>query len=140
MSLFQILYTSYLVGDEAADLPAIVKSAVRNNELHDITGMLLYSDGIFLQVLEGEREAVLQTFRHIEKDLRHRDVFVLLEQAIEMRQFSNWSMGFKRLTASDLVELPAADQVFRASEDEIGKRVAPGNALGVLKFFAQSKP
>ena len=137
MPIFQILYTSYLVGKDSEALPAIVKAAVRNNEQRSITGMLLYSDGNFLQVLEGEKEAVLQTFKHIEKDPRHRDVFVLLEQDIAERQFSSWSMGFKQLTGADLEKFPDAGQVFRACGEEIGERVRPGNALGVLQLFAE---
>jgi len=139
MPLFQILYTSYLVSDESEALPAIVKAAERNNQQRSITGMLLYSNGSFLQVLEGEKDTVREAFQHIEKDSRHRDVFVLLEQELAQRQFSSWSMGFKHLTSADLERIPNASQVFRASAGEIGERVLPGNALAVLQTFAEMR-
>ena len=136
MPLFQILYTSYLVGEESEALPAIVKAAGRNNQPRSITGMLLYSNGNFLQVLEGKKDTVLEAFQHIEKDSRHRDVFVLLEQELAQRQFSSWSMGFKHLSSADVAKIPNASQVFQASAGELGERVLPGNALAVLQTFA----
>jgi len=66
----------------------------RNNEAAQITGMLLYKGGNFIQVLEGEREAVRSVYERINLDPRHRGVLRLLEQTVEQRQFPNWSMGF----------------------------------------------
>ena len=79
------------------DLEAILeKSRVKNASL-GITGMLLYATGNFIQVLEGEKEAVDELYATIEKDERHRDCMLLLEEEITERNFPAWSMGFRHL-------------------------------------------
>ena len=50
-------------------------------------------EGHFLQILEGPADAVRQTFRRIESDQRHADIFILEETDIEARDFPEWSMA-----------------------------------------------
>jgi Sensors of blue-light using FAD len=71
----------------------------RNNKRDAITGMLLYKDGNFMQVLEGDRTSVEQTSERIERDSRHRGVITLLRGELQARQFAGWAMGFQDLTA-----------------------------------------
>jgi hypothetical protein len=122
--------------DDANTLPDILKEAVRNNKQRNITGMLLYEGGNILQVLEGEADIVLETFRYIQLDKRHHGIFVLIEKEIETRQFVSWSMGFKQLTKVDLEKFPAAAHVFKAHPDEVSVRGRPSDALIILKSFA----
>jgi len=136
MPLFQMIYMSSLVTQSPAILPAILEAAVRNNKSRAITGMLLYADGSVLQVLEGEKDLVLKTFAAIEADKRHDGIFVLIEHEIATRQFASWSMGFKQLSRSDLEKLPAAAHVFQARQDEISIRGRAGEALTILRSFA----
>jgi hypothetical protein len=68
--------------------------------------MLLYLDGCFMQVIEGEAQPVIDTLARIMTDPRHRDIVVLNEADIEQREFSRWSMGFRRITPANLAELP----------------------------------
>jgi len=136
LALFQITYLSSLVRDEPEILPAILDAAVRNNKRSGITGMLLYADGNVVQVLEGEKDVVLQTFQSIELDKRHKGIIVLLKQEIASRQFASWSMGFKRLTKADLEKFPDVAHVFEARQDEISVRSRSGAALIILTTFA----
>jgi hypothetical protein len=70
--------------------------------------MLLYGNDTFLQVLEGE-EAVLDTVvDKIEKDPRHSKIHFLYRKPLENRQYSDWSMGFKRVSAQGLQRPSAA--------------------------------
>jgi hypothetical protein len=137
MALFQLLYMSSLVGDGPQVLPAILEASIRNNKQRGITGMMLYADGNVTQVLEGEKDTVLKTFRAIQSDARHRGLFVLIEQDIGSRQFASWSMGFKQLSAADLEALPEAAPLFKARPEEVSLRVRPGDALAVLTSFAE---
>jgi hypothetical protein len=136
MSVFQLIYMSSLVTDEPELLRSILDVSIRNNKQRSITGMMLYADGSVMQVLEGEKEVVLGTFRSIEMDERHTGIFVLIEQDVASRQFAAWSMGFKHLAKADLEMLPAAAQVFKAGQDEISLRGRAGDALTILKTFA----
>jgi hypothetical protein len=76
------------------EIRRILASARRNNRECRITGALLFSDGCFAQVLEGELGAVEATFESIQCDPRHSDVTVLHVHAIEHRSFGAWSMAF----------------------------------------------
>jgi hypothetical protein len=137
MGIFQIVYMSSLVADSPELLPAILEVAVRNNKQNSITGMMLYADGNVMQVLEGERDVVLKTFKAIDSDPRHSGIFVLIEQEVATRQFASWSMGFKQLSEADLENLPVAAHIFRARQEEISLRGRAGDALVILKSFAE---
>ena len=65
-----------------------------------MTGVLCFSDGLFLQVLEGGRLAVSQLYNRIANDTRHRDVVLLSYEEIGERKFAGWAMG--QVNLSDL--------------------------------------
>lgn len=77
-----------------AELLDILKVARTNNEKLNITGMLVYHDGNFLQVLEGEEKVVTSLFEKICQDPRHQSVMVFIKYSITERQFGEWEMGF----------------------------------------------
>ncbi len=64
----------------------------KNNERDNITGLLLYDSQYFLQVLEGEPQAIHNLLDKIIKDTRHRDLKILIESSIDQRNFPHWSM------------------------------------------------
>ncbi len=72
----------------------IVDHARVANERSQLTGMLLFDSQAFLQVLEGRREAVSETFCRIARDGRHRRVVLMDVLPVDERLFSRWSMGF----------------------------------------------
>ena len=72
-----------------------------------ITGMLLYKDGNFMQVLEGEDSVVRQLAAEIELDRRHKNFTILTEEPIVQRQFGDWSMAFNHLDRSDKIDVRA---------------------------------
>jgi hypothetical protein len=74
-------------------LLAILKKSKLNNTSSGVTGLLCYSGGIFLQVLEGGRAAVSQLYNRIASDPRHTDVVLLSYEEIGERCFAGWSMG-----------------------------------------------
>ncbi|HEY0956351.1 MAG TPA: BLUF domain-containing protein [Roseateles sp.] len=76
-----------------ADLSAILKTSREHNPTEGITGLLCYSDGVFVQVLEGGRDAVNARYKHIVQDRRHRDVILLAYDEIAEREFPGWTMG-----------------------------------------------
>ncbi|MCB8948185.1 MAG: BLUF domain-containing protein [Ardenticatenaceae bacterium] len=75
------------------------------NVENDITGMLLYRGGNFIQVIEGEDEAVLQLYKNIKADPRHKDVTMLSQDPIAKRQFPDWRMGFRNIDQMSEEEL-----------------------------------
>jgi hypothetical protein len=82
----------------------ILRVARLNNEKLDITGMLLYRDGNFLQVLEGPAPAVDLMVAKIKRDLRHHGVILMSRKKIEERQFADWRMAFRNMSKDCSVE------------------------------------
>jgi hypothetical protein len=86
-------------------LLALLQQCLANNEASGVTGMLLYGNDTFLQVLEGE-EVVLDTvIDKIRNDPRHSKIQFLYRKPLEHRQYSEWSMGFKRVSSEGLNDI-----------------------------------
>ena len=94
------------------DLPAILEVSQRNNRRDGVTGILLYKDGRFLQILEGTESTVRAIAQRIEADERHSEFAVIIDEAMP-RLFSDWSMGFADLNASIFDHHPAVLDYFR---------------------------
>ena len=71
---------------------SILVSSTRNNPKNDLTGLLVATETHFLQVLEGEFEAVNATFERIARDERHNTLQIISFTEIEERQFAEWTM------------------------------------------------
>ncbi|MGY2052196.1 BLUF domain-containing protein [Methylobacterium sp. JK268] len=71
----------------ARELGEIARHAQKRNEFSVITSFLLYEQGYFLQVLEGERNSVQDTFTRIGNDRRHRDVQIIEWREVAKREF-----------------------------------------------------
>jgi hypothetical protein len=74
-------------------LAAILKKARANNPAVGVTGVLCFSEGLFLQVLEGGRLPVSLLYNRIACDPRHHDVALLSFEEIGERKFAGWVMG-----------------------------------------------
>jgi Sensors of blue-light using FAD len=92
--LVRLLYASRAAkGQSAKTIGAILTECQANNPARGITGVLCFSDEIFLQVLEGGRDAVCETFNAIVRDPRHEEVRLLHFEEISERRFGGWTMG-----------------------------------------------
>lgn len=103
MSLYCLVYTSISsqkMSDE--DIKYFLESIRYKNQLKQVTGMLLYLDPFFIQVLEGEETVVNQLFSIIEKDPRHHKVSLIYKKPIAERHFENWTMGFSKISYKDI--------------------------------------
>lgn len=78
----------------AADLEDILNASRRNNGAKGITGHLQCHAGYFFQVLEGPAPALEALLEKLKQDPRHRDMRVLYREALQQRNFADWSMGF----------------------------------------------
>jgi hypothetical protein len=102
MGLISLVYVSFESRPMSqADILDILETARKRNNAENITGMLLYRTGYFIQALEGEEAPVTQLYEDIAKDDRHRNVMMIYKNPIEKRSFGNWSMGFKNLEGID---------------------------------------
>jgi hypothetical protein len=127
---------SSLVNPDPAAITDILEVSVRNNKKNNITGMMLYAEANIVQVLEGEKISVMGTFNRIMVDKRHVGIYVLYEREILERDFDAWSLGYKVLKKVDIERAGLTTDAFKVREQEIERRVRPGDALRVLKSFA----
>jgi Sensors of blue-light using FAD len=86
------------------ELQALSNNASGRNRLIGATGMLLYSGGTFLQVLEGRPRAIELLLERIRRDPRHDKLRVLRRAALQQRTFAAWHMG-----VLDVGDLPPLD-------------------------------
>lgn len=95
--LFELVYNSKAVPPEQPQeqLDLILLGACKRNLEKKITGVLVYHHGEFMQLLEGEEEAVMEVYDDfIVPDRRHIDVHLDWTVPIDERAFADWSMGF----------------------------------------------
>ncbi|OII03976.1 BLUF domain-containing protein [Curtobacterium sp. Leaf154] len=83
-------------------LDALLEHAREHNTASDLSGLLVYKDGRFMQLLEGPEAAVLETYRRITDDPRHTEIGLLVEERIHTRRFGEWKMAFHREVDGDL--------------------------------------
>ena len=91
--LVRLLYASRAVDPRPDIIESILSQSRQFNPTCGITGILCYGGGIFLQAIEGGRNAVSDLYGHIQKDARHKDVLLLHYEEITERQFGGWTMG-----------------------------------------------
>ena len=97
--LYELLYTSAAVKDmDTDDLLLMLEQARTKNARLGVTGMLLYHNREFMQLIEGEREDILALWETIRSDERHTSARVVFEAPIKERGFANWTMGFRNLS------------------------------------------
>lgn len=137
MNLVQLIYLSELVGRDETSLGPILASSVRHNTTAAVTGMLLYSAGTFLQVLEGDAAAVAETYGRIISDKRHHNIVLLSQETVPARQFEGWSMGFRHLSDAEAQHLPHWAPWFKFGFQSDALASAPKIAHDMLAFFNQ---
>jgi hypothetical protein len=125
--LVELLYCSVSVASKLTneDLNHILAAARRRNLAEDITGMLIYHRGEFVQILEGGNKSVTNVYENfIGPDLRHTAINKVQENTISQRSFNEWSMGF--------LGAPEIESLMPSS--------AMGILMNMLRDEAKSKP
>lgn len=136
--MLSLIYSSVATRQlDAADLTQLLEQSRNANARTDVTGMLLFRNGYFLQLLEGPDVEVRTKLRTIKQDERHTKVTVLIEDLIEHRQFPDWTMGFP--TDHDLVDVPGYRATFDDLETHDGEEVKSLPALRELIRWFQPR-
>jgi hypothetical protein len=96
--LYRLMYASRAIqpsksGAMSALMKDIVAKAQPRNTAQGVTGVLCIAGECFVQVLEGGRQAVNDTYTSIARDDRHTDITLLAYEPIAERRFAHWSMA-----------------------------------------------
>ncbi len=104
--MHQIIYLSQATQPlSTMDLIGLLVRSRSYNQQTGITGSLVYGEGQFIQVLEGEEVAVRSLYDAIVRDPRHRAILKLVDKPIAQRTFAGWSMAFRELSPAHMAEL-----------------------------------
>lgn len=110
--MYKLIYLSSACEIFTEDLLiGMLKKANSYNLKNDISGVLLYIDGDFLQVLEGKQDDVLNLFEKIKKDKRHKSLICVFQKEVKKRQFEKWNMGFGHFTYKELNNYKLFNQI-----------------------------
>lgn len=94
--VFQLIYHSHFLpigAGPTSTIRAILHASEDNNFRDGITGFLIFDKSAFIQVLEGEEAAVLETYERIGEDPRHNGLTLVATRTLQARAFDGWAMG-----------------------------------------------
>jgi hypothetical protein len=120
-----------------AQLTELLQKARVENERMQLTGILLYSNGNFFQVLEGEPAAVDEMYKKLHLDKRHKQLTLIVREPITKRFFADWSMGFSNVTPEELTQISGMNDFFHGGSCFIG--LDSGRAKKLLAAFAKGR-
>ncbi len=124
LSLIYVSTSVKLMNDQ--ELLDILQVSRGNNTAGEITGLLLYKGGNFMQVLEGDEEVITSLYEKIKIDPRHKDVSIISREQIPSRQFSVWEMAFQNLDNPAVKSEPGYSQFL---QDEFTAEIYRANPL-----------
>lgn len=107
--MYYMIYKSYHSCSEKV-IQEILESSRQHNAEKNITGCLLYSDGIFVQYLEGNRRDLEELYNKIKTDERHSDVKEITVGPLHERLFPTWAMGARCTRKHDFNLIHDLDQ------------------------------
>lgn len=136
LALHRIVYVSTSVPPftEKALVNLLTQARQRNHEA-GITGMLLYKEGNWMQLLEGSAQEVRNTFDRIRSDTRHQDITTVLEEPVAARLFDQWSMGFRNLSGEAVESISGFTDFMSRGHDRHGFKPDPSGCLEILRLF-----
>ena len=111
-----IVYMSEYIGGSSSmfsDIGDIISTSKKKNPERGITGILLYHQGKFVQVLEGEEEELRKLMKKIATDTRHTNVQILIDEDIPQRGFDQWNMDFFNLSDKESLDYEAMKEISR---------------------------
>lgn len=130
--------SSAKVAFDETSLETLLAGARHHNRRVGVSGILLYADGCFLQYLEGPSGAVESALQRVYASTRHRGIHVLLDEPIEARVFSEWSMGLALPPRSQFLALSSASWSEAAKRATARAPLPPGLIL-LTEFWRNAR-
>ena len=130
MTLHSLTYMSSAVHPPSrAEINHLLTRARIRNAQENVTGVLLHSDGSFLQCIEGPTEGIQRVFAAITADPLHHNVLMLLYDEIKQRAFPNGRMAY-RDASKTVVDIDEA--LTQALSAHVGSLSAVHHLLGAF--------
>ena len=134
--LYQLVYLSSATAKFSQDeLMALLEHSRQKNFIAGLSGILLYHDGNFMQLLEGEESTVKAVYELIARDPRHRGCMTLISGAITDRLFPDWTMAFRDFASAEVKAMPGYNTFLNRDGGENNFPREPAHALTLLRTF-----
>ena len=133
-----VYVSSAIRGLSNDDINRIVMASEVSNKILNITGLLLYKGGNFMQLIEGDSNIIHKLHIKIENDIRHTGMITLLSENITHRNFENWSMGYQNIDSLMGNEREVIKPFIMGEFDSEIYRKYPYRALALLKAFKKN--
>lgn len=118
--LSRMIYISTAVGPiTTAVTGTILRSAQEHNAANGITGVLCQGQGVYLQVLEGERSQVDALYARILQDKRHQNIVLRQQEDIQRRRYGHWAMAHIDLTHLTHADAQPAFDPYAATSEQV---------------------
>jgi hypothetical protein len=113
----------------AAELEHLLKRARARNAEHEVTGVLLYAFGNFMQYLEGPPAGMSTVYDVIKADPLHHGIIELLREPIDAREFADWTMAFRDIRPFGSASPPQIDAIFSTARSVRPRPESAGHVL-----------
>lgn len=92
---YAIAYVSTASKDlKESEIKTILENSVAWNNRQGLTGILLYSEGNFFQIMEGEEGVIKDLFESIKQDPRHHNVLQIFGKEIHREAYDGYKADF----------------------------------------------
>jgi len=135
-NLMHIVYVSFSFKDlTEIELENLLVDIRRRNKLQKVTGLLLYNDGTFIQLIEGKPRVIKNLFEKIKNDKRHSNVVLLLDESIKKRAFPDWTMGYYKLNSKQSGKIPGYSDFMHSKDSRKLIESTSFEAMKLLNSF-----
>lgn len=93
------------------EMNKLVRNAQHFNKIKNITGILIYKSGTYVQYIEGKKVDIIMLYEKLLRDERHHSINLLERKSISKRRFSKWAMLLKFITSKQIIEIEKAYNV-----------------------------
>ena len=136
--LVHCIYVSAAVKDfSKEELQTLLAKARQKNATLQVTGMLLYYQQSFFQVLEGPEDVINALYQVINNDARHHRIIKLIQEPIEQRAFDAWTMGYANMSYQELKEVPGLNEFISRRNSFL--ELKRGRVRALLEAFKQGR-
>ena len=135
-TVFQLVYVSSAKTKfSQAELKALLDQSREKNARLGLSGILLYHDGNFMQLLEGEEKQVRSLYTRIAEDPRHGGFIILISGPVAERTFPDWTMAFRNMASAEVKALPGYNSFMNHDARGDTFPTNPNRALSLLRTF-----
>jgi hypothetical protein len=134
--MHHVIYLSWaIVPFNEEQLQQLLIAARRRNTELAVTGILLYGNERFVQVLEGEEDTVQEVYALIRRDPRHHNFITFANKPVAQRAFTEWAMGFKSVSSQQLEDVVGHLGPTDASVNTAGLSYYDSRLFDLLRSF-----